>query len=360
VKSSDKEYPLKDLTLEITNYCILNCIHCSSESTRAASELGLPLKTIKTVINDFKKLGGRRIEISGGEPLCHKELPQIIRLAKQLGLETSLFSCGIFDPSQLEKGRDGLEEKAKELKRLGIDKVFVSLHGSNEEYHNQISQKSSFRLTTKFIRELVKQQVFVGVHFVPVHLNFDNIDDLIQYCSDLGVKEVGILRFVPQGRGKENEDVLRLSEEQTLELASLLSREIGKKSIVRVGSHLDFTFFFKKRRKPKSCTAGISKCLITSKGQVIPCAVFKGLDDFLAGNVKETRLENVWKKSGVFKKLREFNPIRMKGLCAKCKYLVPCRGRCPAQRYYEWKDLYMGPDPYCPKEALIWQATMSP
>jgi len=353
LNSTNTDKPLEDLTIEVTNTCFLECMHCSSESSLSA-EQKLSLETIKAVINDFKELGGKTIEISGGEPLCYNELPQVIKYAKKLGLETHLFSCGVFDVSQLETFDDRLKKKVRELKELGLDKVFVSLHGSNDEIHNQMARRNSFKLTSRFIKELVKNDLFVGVHFVPVSINFDNIDDLVQYCLNLHVKQIGLLRFVPQGRGKENEDLLRLSKEQTLELVDLLSRELeNKDSIVRVGSHLDFCFFFKKDHIPKECAAGISKCLVASNGDVVPCAVFKGLPDFIAGNIHESRLSQIWRASPIFKRLRDFDPNQMKGACAGCRYLTRCRGRCPAQRYYEWTDLYMGPDWYCCKSPKI-------
>ena len=345
-------WPLDDLTLEITNYCLLDCMHCSSESSRQHSE-ALPLRTVKRVVTDFAELGGKTLEISGGEPLCRKDLPEIVRHAKELDLETWLFSCGVFHLSQLTTGKDGLRLKVKELKRLGIGKVFVTLHGSNEEYHNQISRRPSFGRTSRFIRELVSEGVFVGVHFVPVHANFDNIDDLVRYCEHLRVKEVALLRFVPQGRGKKNAKLLRLTQEETLQLANLLNDEKNtENSIVRVGSHLDFTFFFDKKHKPKPCTAGISKCLVTSGGKVFPCAVFKGLKEFVAGDVTKASLANIWTDSEAFERLREFDHMRLKGLCKPCEFRSRCRGRCPAQRYYQSHDLYQGPDPYCPKPAL--------
>jgi radical SAM protein with 4Fe4S-binding SPASM domain len=145
---------------------------------------------------------------------------------------------------------------------------------------------------------------------------------------------------------------LKLTQEQTLELADLLNEEKNKKgSIVHVGSHLDFTFFFNNKHKPKPCTAGISKCLVSSSGKVFPCAVFKGLRKFVAGDVMEDSLADIWLKSEAFRPLREFDETKLKGLCKTCQFLGRCRGRCPAQRYYESHphDLYQGPDPYCPK-----------
>jgi pyrroloquinoline quinone biosynthesis protein E len=322
------------------------------------------LQIIKGVLDDFKKIGGATVELSGGEPLCHQHVSHIIAYAKQLGLETRLFSCGIFDPSQLNGNADVLQKKVEELKSLGIDQVFVTLHGSNEEVHNQISGQPSFGPTTGFIKELVRQQVPVGVHFVPVQLNFDNIDDVKELFSRLGVQEVGLLRFVPQGRGERNIDLLRLRGEQMEELAVLLAQEMKRKSIVRVGRHLDFTFLINKNHRPGRCIAGLSKCLVTSEGEVLPCPVFKGLDDFVAGNVKNNGLEDIWKNSPTFMRLRDFDPRRIKGLCAHCEYLDLCRGRCPAQRYYEYKNRYgacalcVGPDPYCPRAAQQKRATI--
>jgi MoaA/NifB/PqqE/SkfB family radical SAM enzyme len=196
-------------------------------------------------MDEFKKLGGKRVEISGGEPLCHRNLPGIVEHAKELGLEVSLFSCGIFHPRLLKHDRNMLRKKVSELKKLKVDKVFVTLHASYAELHNAISRtQNSFRQTVRFIKTLVEEGIPVGVHFVPVHDNFDNIDDLETFCRHLGVQRIGILRFVPQGRARLNEQRLRLSKEQTLELTSLLAEKAAERgSIFRVGGHLDFIFF---------------------------------------------------------------------------------------------------------------------
>lgn len=320
------------------------------------------MDTIEKVITDFAKLGGQTLEISGGEPLCRRDLPDIIKHSKQLNLETCLFSCGIFDSSQLETSSDGLREKVSELKRLGIDKVSVTLHASNEKDHDAISRRNgSFRRTSLFVKELMREGIPVGVHSVPVRPNFDDIDDLVSYCGGLHVNQVSLLRFVPQGRGKEYADILTLDEEEILRLAELLYELQNKKdSLVHVGSHLDFGFVFDEKFEPQPCKAGKSKCLVTSQGKVFPCAAFKGREEFVAGNVNRDDLASIWTNSEVFKQLRQFDYRRLKGSCATCIHLSKCRGQCPAQRYYKWNKwyhkwrfkwdgLYRGPDPYCPK-----------
>lgn len=123
--------------------------------------------------------------------------------------------------------------------------------------------------------------------------------------------------------------------------------------MVKVGSHLDFTFLLDKS-KPKACTAGITKCLVEANGNIIPCAVFKGMTDkeennFVAGNVRKEGLIAAWNKSAVFGKFRDFDPMKLQN-CNMCGYVSICKGRCPAQRIYDHGDFYIGPDNYCPKE----------
>ena len=349
---SGEETSLSSLTIEITNSCYLSCIHCSTIASRDSSER-LPLSTIQQVINDWKSLGGKTIEISGGEPLLYPNLLKVIEYAKDKGMETCLFSCGVFNTPGSDLVNNELDIKIHKLKKAGLDKVFVSLHGSNAEYHNEVAQTEVFRHTTNFIRKLVEEDFYVGIHFVPLAINFESLQDITEYVAELGCREIGFLRFVPQGRGALNREMLTLSKDESLELIETLSEKLTSSNIeVRVGSHLDFCFLFIPGHRPKCCNAGIKKCLVTAKGKVIPCAVFKGLPEYVAGNVNESRLSQIWRNSPVFEELRNFNPKHIKGECAKCHFLNVCEGRCPAQRVYDWGDLYRGPDKYCPKEAL--------
>jgi radical SAM protein with 4Fe4S-binding SPASM domain len=348
----DREHSLESLTIEVTNACYLSCLHCSTEAVLDSSER-LSLETVQQVINDLRALGGRTIEISGGEPLLYSYLLDSIRYAKTQGLETSLFTCGVFKPLGVDPTDDELSGRVGELKDAELDKVFVSLHGSNAEYHNEVAQAKCFNTTINFIRRLVKEGFYVGVHFVPLTINFESLRDITGYAATLGCKEIRFLRFVPQGRGSRNRELLTLSKDESLELVEMLSQKLDSVDIkVQVGSHLDFCFLFRPDHNPQSCMAGISKCLVTAKGEVVPCAVFKGLPDYIAGNVHQSSLYQIWKTSKVFVGLRDFKPERMKGDCAECSYLSLCRGRCPAQRVYDWRDLYQGPDRYCPKVAL--------
>lgn len=339
--------PLKEITVEITQQCFQNCVHCSSSACKN-SQQSLWKDEIIELANDFNDLGGEKINVSGGEPFLHEDLFDLISFFKSRNLEVNLFTCG-----KIEKNDDSeniMDEVIRKLKKTKINKIVFSLHGANAETHDAIAQiRNSFSQAIKFIEKLIDSNFDIGIHYVPMNPNFEELEDLIDYAVNLKVKEVSILRFVPQGRGETYRDELLLNKEQVAELIELLTESEKREDIyVKIGSHLDFTFLID-GKEPKDCTAGKSKCLIEANGVVIPCAAFKGMEGYVAGNIREKSLNNIWMNSKVFEIFRTFDPVLLKGACSTCEHLSSCKGRCPAQRIYDG-DFLLGPDSYCPKE----------
>ena len=341
--------PLEEINVEIIERCFQNCIHCSSSACRDSQQF-LEKDEIIELTNDFVDyFGGKNIEISGGEPFLHEDLFDLISFFKMKNLKVHLFTCGKIEENN--NSEDSIDELVRKLKETGIDNIIFSLHGANAETHDAITRtKNSFSQSIKFINKLIDNNFNVGIHYVPMSPNFEEFEDLIDDAVELGIKEIGVLRFVPQGRGEKYNEFLKLTKEESAELIELLAKSKKRKDIkVRIGSHLDFTFLLD-GKSPKDCTAGKSKCLIEPNGDVIPCAVFKGRKDYVAGNIRENSLKEIWINSEVFETFRRFDPKSLKGACSTCKYLLQCKGRCPAQRLYDTGDLYQGPDSYCPKE----------
>ena len=345
--------PLEEITVEITQQCLQKCVHCSSVAS-SDSRQTLTKDEILRIAQDFANLGGKTMELSGGEPLLHDEAIDIIPTLRSLGIKVNIFTCGkITNNDDFESI---MKQKAKALKKQKVDKIVFSIHGANAQTHDDITRtKNSFNHAVRFIQELVNEKLYVGIHFVPMSPNFEEFKDLVEFGVRLGVREIAVLRFVPQGRGEENKESLMLDKEAVAQLIELLAESEKRKDIrIKIGSHLDFTFLLD-GSSPKQCMAGIRKCLVESNGDVIPCAVFKGMtdkdnNDYVAGNVRKTSLGEIWRTSKIFQKFRAFDPRSLKGECATCQYLLSCRGRCPAQRIYDHGEFYQGPDNYCPKE----------
>lgn len=347
-----EDFPqLEEITVEITQQCFQKCVHCSSSSFKG-SKRSLKRDEMFRLVKEFVHLGGKKIEISGGEPLLHEDVFDLIDFCKRVDLDVELYTCG-----KISENNDFENKMNKTLKKMSarkIDKIMFSLQGAKADTHDGITQtKNSFSRAIKFIKKLVDDKHYVGIHFVPMTPNFEELEDLIDCAINLGVKKIGFLRFVPQGRGAKRKDWLRLSKEESARLIELLANFKKRKDInISIGSHLDFMFLLN-GKPPKDCTAGKTKCLIEPNGDVIPCAVFKGIKEYVAGNIRKTSLAEIWRNSRIFHQFRIFDPRSLKGACSTCQHLFQCKGRCPAQRIYDSGNFYQGPDSYCPKEFFV-------
>jgi radical SAM protein with 4Fe4S-binding SPASM domain len=336
---------LKEINVEITQKCLQNCIHCSSMAHKDASEK-LLLSEFEGLVSDLQQLGTKTMQISGGEPLLHDDVFSMIDLSKDAGMSVELFTCGMIANPYDESIADSVVEQ---LSIHRPDKIIVSLQGSWMKTHDAIARTpGSFVSAKTLISKLVDQNHYVGVHFVPMVSNLEEIEGVVKLAISIGVQEIGVLRFVPQGRGRYSKDSQMLSPEEIARLVEELVRIKNKYSIdIRVGSHLDFLFLIDGKRA-KECKAGKEKCLVGPNGDVIPCAVFKDLDGYVAENIRKKTIQEIWKTSSVFAQFREFVPKQLSGSCSVCKHLSKCKGRCPGQRVYDYNNFYRGPDRCCP------------
>jgi MoaA/NifB/PqqE/SkfB family radical SAM enzyme len=74
---------------------------------------------------DLKKLGVKVIDFTGGEPLLHRQLPELLTLAKRYGMITTVTTNGLLYP-----------KRAEQLRGL-IDMLHFSLDSPHQAEHDQ-------------------------------------------------------------------------------------------------------------------------------------------------------------------------------------------------------------------------------
>ncbi|ACF14844.1 Radical SAM domain protein [Chloroherpeton thalassium ATCC 35110] len=90
------------------------------------------LPDIQQNLTDLKRLGVQFVDFTGGEPLLHKDLPEILSFAKQLGFFTSITTNTLLYPKQAAK----LTGK--------VDLLHFSLDSIVPEKHDEIRGVSCF------------------------------------------------------------------------------------------------------------------------------------------------------------------------------------------------------------------------
>ncbi len=102
-----------------------------------------PYVTVQQVtqnLKDLKRLGVKVIDFTGGEPLLHRQLDQLLTIAKQLGFITTITTNGLLYPKYAER----LKGK--------VDMLHFSLDSPHQEEHDQMRGVACFDFVMKSIK----------------------------------------------------------------------------------------------------------------------------------------------------------------------------------------------------------------
>lgn len=94
-----------------------------------------------------------------------------------------------------------------------------------------------------------------------------------------------------------------------------------------------------------SCTAGVKACSIDENGDIYGCDLMMGMDNFIAGSLRQNSLSEIWNNSALFNKLRKINFSDIKGKCSDCE-CAWCGAGCRSAAYNMSGDLF-GSDESC-------------
>ncbi len=170
---------IKHLRFSITSKCNFNCIYCDKEGfIPKTAEL-----TVEEIVKLCRILGEilkiTRIKFTGGEPLCRKEVIEIIKRVSDLGLykDISLTTNGFF-----------LAEKARQLKEAGLNRINVSLGSLHSATYERIYGSNAL------VRVLEGLKIAKEAGFDPIKINFVvlkeindmELTDIIEFCGKNG------------------------------------------------------------------------------------------------------------------------------------------------------------------------------
>src|SRR5579883_807947 len=132
-------------------------------------------------------------------------LEDVLQKCHTGGLNTRLFSSGIiFDQGKHMSGYSRICQIAS-----FIDRIMYSVYSSRTETHDLITRiPGSLQLTLSAIAHTVELGIEAEIHFVPTQVNYRELPDIVELAARLKVSHVGILRFVPHGRGKNKSHAL--------------------------------------------------------------------------------------------------------------------------------------------------------
>ena len=101
-------------------------------------------ETAQRIITRIKELGVRRIVFTGGDPLQRSDAPDLLRFAKEIGLETALSTTGDFVTPEI------LESLSPYL-----DLISLPLDGSSEQINSMTKHPGHFSAVIRSLNRLL-------------------------------------------------------------------------------------------------------------------------------------------------------------------------------------------------------------
>ncbi|MFH1124889.1 MAG: 12,18-didecarboxysiroheme deacetylase [Pseudomonadota bacterium] len=350
--SSDKK-PV--VVWNVTRSCNLRCMHCYAHAVEQSHDRELSKKEAFGMLDDLAEFGVPVVLFSGGEPLVRKDLLELASYAVGKGMRAVISTNGTLIT----------REKARDLKKVGLSYIGVSLDGIGEVNDRFRGKKGAFRDAMAGIRNCQEVGLKVGLRFTISRLNSEEVPGIFDLLEELNIPRACFYHLVYAGRGTElvEQDLAHVETRRVVDLIIDRTREIHErgipKEVLTVDNHADGAYLYLRMAKEKSGRAGDVLELLkmnegNNSGRGIGCISWDGsvhADQFWRhysfGNVRERPFSKIWTdlSDPLMAKLKDKKRY-VKGRCAACRWLDICGGNFRVRAEAVTGDIW-APDPAC-------------
>jgi radical SAM protein with 4Fe4S-binding SPASM domain len=381
--------PLRLVFWETTQACNLACKHCRASAVSWRDPDELSFDEACRMMDGMKALGSPVLVFSGGEPLMRPDIFELMAAARERGLPYALSTNGtLLD--------DAMADKVAAAKP---HRVSISLDGADAATHDGFRQsQGAFQASIDGIRRLRARGIEVQVNTSVTTHNAHVLEPVYELVKREGCVAWHLFMLVPVGCGLQIPTEQRLAAgayERTLRwfVATQAQAPLEMKAtcaphVVRIARQM-FPAGVPRAvvdaegqpvagrdaasgqaplaaamqgpggghpgghggpARPgavhpsagagKGCLAGRGICFVSRFGQVQGC----GYLPVAAGQLREQGLDDIWRGSQLFLKLR-LPQDNIGGKCGDCEFVSDCMG-CRARAYSVNGDAY-AEEPHC-------------
>lgn len=339
-KKQARRYPLTSLYFYLTAGCNLACRHCWLAPGFQDEKRQYPMldfELMKRIIDQAAPLGLSSVKLTGGEPLMHPRIVEILDFLLQrkleLLVETNVLLC-----------TPELAEKMAQFERRHIS---VSLDGVDAATHDWVrGVKGAFVGAVAGINNLTAAGVRPQIIMSLLRINYKQAEAMVRFAEELGCGSVKFNLVQPTKRGEQIymqdqglhiEDYVRLGKKIENELAS------QTKMII----YYDHPFAFRPLHRlfgngsQANGRCGILSILgVLADGSYALCGIGASVPEMIFGNACCNDLAAIWHEHPVLQELRAGLPARLQGICGACMMKSICMASCIAQNYYRNQSLW--------------------
>ena len=336
---------LEILSIILTNICNLKCIYCGRNENKNSKCVQDELSNEEWlgVFSDAKKIGLKKVNMTGGEIFCRKDSIDLIERTIQLGLKVSIETNGTMITEEhvqhLSKLKDNLSIS---ISLDGIKKETNDLtrgHGSHEKIFHAIELIKNSKIPLRIITVLSKN-------------NYSEIPELARFIhEELGLGFRLLPNIIEYGKGIEANEEQGVEYTKVKELMDNFYYDFLRthKNSNNLSIELNMAIVPIDIYKHSFCPWGIAMLGIGYSGNVALCHVASDNPNFIFDNVKNNSIIDIWNNNEALKKYKNFDIKRLKGVCGNCAAKSLCRGGCRLHALVKYKNDFYAPDPECQK-----------
>jgi len=273
--------PSKPLTLLflVNRGCNLRCTFCDlwDRPENVATDRALLL------LDEASAIGTKVVVFTGGEPLLHPDLPQLVAHANARGMSVNVTTNGTLVDRHLDR-----------LVDAGVASLSFSIDGLPETHDALRGQPGAHKRTwTQLVRTIHDGRVDCAVYFTVTNRNVRELVAVYEAVRAAGAR----FDFWPVNDAPDlylRSEADRAAWREALATLARADREVAAKAHYyeeALGYHAG-------ESGPVRCLGLVDQYGVTYSGDLLPCCVWGG-DGLKVGNVFETPLSQLWRSPAV-------------------------------------------------------------
>lgn len=306
---------IRHIDIEPIAACNLKCSFCQVPGwPRAHQTQPMEIDLFRNIISQFPNL--RSIKLQGmGEPLLNPNLIEMIRIASDRNIKTSVITNGLLLNS----------ESARKILAAGLTRLCFSFDGATKRTYENARVNSNYHTVIGNIESICKikkqTKAKTDIRMECLVSNKDilaEIPSLIKLASKLGVAKVNLKKRLKIWKKIQNEggyyfesdyldnddDYLKVKDQ-----ANLIAQELG----VEFGICGDPEY-----SSADPCFWPWHSMYVSTEGKVVPCCAIGIPETWCMGDLSKEKLRDIWNNKAYRDMRRRISSNQTPDLCKSC------------------------------------------